>query len=48
MVFSVLYNPATGVLNGDTGVVVASQTPEGTPVRMAVIDALLERGTSNE
>lgn len=28
---------ATGVLNGDTGVVVASQTPDGTPVRMAVI-----------
>lgn len=29
---------ATGVLNGDTGVIVASRTPEGTPVRMAVID----------
>ncbi|WP_235585525.1 exodeoxyribonuclease V subunit alpha [Serinicoccus chungangensis] len=29
---------ATGVLNGDTGVVVASQTPAGVPVRMAVID----------
>ncbi|WP_298887076.1 exodeoxyribonuclease V subunit alpha [uncultured Serinicoccus sp.] len=29
---------ATGVLNGDTGVVVASQTPAGAPVRMAVID----------
>jgi exodeoxyribonuclease V alpha subunit len=29
---------ATGVLNGDTGVVVASQTPDGTPVRMAVIE----------
>lgn len=29
---------ATGVLNGDTGVVVASQTPDGTPVRMAVVE----------
>ncbi|QFG69809.1 exodeoxyribonuclease V subunit alpha [Ornithinimicrobium pratense] len=29
---------ATGVLNGDTGVVVASQRPDGTPVRMAVIE----------
>ncbi len=29
---------ANGVLNGDTGVVVASQTPDGTPVRMAVIE----------
>ncbi|WP_010146182.1 exodeoxyribonuclease V subunit alpha [Serinicoccus profundi] len=29
---------ATGVLNGDTGVVVASQTSGGVPVRMAVID----------
>ncbi|MFK5582875.1 exodeoxyribonuclease V subunit alpha [Serinicoccus sp. LYQ131] len=29
---------ATGVLNGDTGVVVASRTSEGVPVRMAVID----------
>jgi exodeoxyribonuclease V alpha subunit len=29
---------ATGVLNGDTGVVVSSQTPDGTPVRMAVIE----------
>lgn len=29
---------ATGVLNGDTGVVVASTTPDGTPVRMAVIE----------
>lgn len=29
---------ATGVLNGDTGVVVASQTPQGVAVRMAVID----------
>ena len=29
---------ATGVLNGDTGVVVASQKPDGTPVRMAVIE----------
>src|SRR5690606_29695826 len=29
---------ATGVLNGDTGVVVASSTPAGVPVRMAVID----------
>ena len=29
---------ATGVLNGDTGVVVASSTPDGTPVRMAVIE----------
>ena len=29
---------ATGVLNGDTGVVVASSTPEGAPVRMAVIE----------
>lgn len=28
----------TGVLNGDTGVVVASQKPDGTPVRMAVIE----------
>lgn len=29
---------ATGVLNGDTGVIVASFTPAGVPVRMAVID----------
>lgn len=29
---------ATGVLNGDTGVIVASSTPDGTPVRMAVIE----------
>lgn len=29
---------ATGVLNGDTGVVVASRTPDGTPVRMAVVE----------
>lgn len=29
---------ATGVLNGDTGVIVASQTSDGTPVPMAVID----------
>ncbi|GAA5164159.1 exodeoxyribonuclease V subunit alpha [Ornithinimicrobium tianjinense] len=29
---------ANGVLNGDTGVVVASRTPEGTPVRMAVVE----------
>ncbi|WP_202865373.1 exodeoxyribonuclease V subunit alpha [Ornithinimicrobium sufpigmenti] len=29
---------ATGVLNGDTGVVVASTRPDGTPVRMAVIE----------
>ncbi|MDO5740883.1 MAG: exodeoxyribonuclease V subunit alpha [Ornithinimicrobium sp.] len=29
----------TGVLNGDTGVVVASQKPDGTPVRMAVIES---------
>ena len=29
---------ATGVLNGDTGVVVASTTPDGTPVRTAVIE----------
>ncbi|MFN2320676.1 MAG: exodeoxyribonuclease V subunit alpha [Dermatophilaceae bacterium] len=29
---------ATGVLNGDTGVVVASTTPDGTPVRMAVVE----------
>ena len=29
---------ATGVLNGDIGVVVASSTPEGVPVRMAVIE----------
>ena len=29
---------ANGVLNGDTGVVVASQTPDGTPVRMAVVE----------
>ena len=29
---------ATGVLNGDTGVVVASTTPDGTPVRVAVIE----------
>ncbi|NLW98838.1 MAG: exodeoxyribonuclease V subunit alpha [Actinomycetales bacterium] len=29
---------ATGVLNGDTGVIVASSTPAGVPVRMAVID----------
>lgn len=29
---------ATGVLNGDTGVIVASTTPDGTPVRMAVIE----------
>jgi exodeoxyribonuclease V alpha subunit len=29
---------ATGVLNGDTGVVVASSTPDGTAVRMAVIE----------
>ena len=29
---------ATGVLNGDTGVVVASQTSAGVPVRMALID----------
>ncbi|AXH96444.1 exodeoxyribonuclease V subunit alpha [Ornithinimicrobium avium] len=28
----------TGVLNGDTGVVVASHKPDGTPVRMAVIE----------
>ena len=28
---------ATGVLNGDTGVVVAAQRPDGTPVRMAVV-----------
>ena len=29
---------ATGVLNGDTGVVVASRRSDGTPVRMAVIE----------
>ena len=29
---------ATGVLNGDTGVVVQSAKPDGTPVRMAVIE----------
>ncbi|MGC5584573.1 exodeoxyribonuclease V subunit alpha [Ornithinimicrobium sp. W1665] len=29
---------ANGVLNGDTGVVVASRTPDGTPVRMAVVE----------
>lgn len=29
---------ATGVLNGDTGVIVASSTPDGIPVRMAVIE----------
>ncbi len=29
---------ANGVLNGDTGVVVASRTPDGAPVRMAVIE----------
>ena len=29
---------ATGVLNGDNGVVVASRKPDGTPVRMAVIE----------
>jgi exodeoxyribonuclease V alpha subunit len=29
---------ATGVLNGDTGVIVAATTPDGTPVRMAVIE----------
>ena len=29
---------ATGVLNGDTGVIIASSTPDGTPVRMAVIE----------
>lgn len=29
---------ATGVLNGDTGVIVASHKPDGTPVRMAVIE----------
>ncbi|WP_022925754.1 exodeoxyribonuclease V subunit alpha [Serinicoccus marinus] len=29
---------ATGVLNGDTGVVVASQTSAGVPVRMAAVD----------
>ena len=29
---------ATGVLNGDTGVIVASTAPDGTPVRVAVIE----------
>lgn len=29
---------ATGVLNGDTGVVVAAQKPDGTRVRMAVVE----------
>ena len=29
---------ATGVFNGDTGVIVASVRPDGTPVRMAVIE----------
>ncbi|MFK5633659.1 MULTISPECIES: exodeoxyribonuclease V subunit alpha [unclassified Ornithinimicrobium] len=29
---------ATGVLNGDTGVVVQSRKPDGTPVRMAVVE----------
>ncbi|USQ76138.1 exodeoxyribonuclease V subunit alpha [Ornithinimicrobium cryptoxanthini] len=29
---------ATGVLNGDTGVIVASHKPDGTPVRMAVVE----------
>ncbi|ANS79744.1 Exodeoxyribonuclease V alpha chain [Serinicoccus hydrothermalis] len=34
---------ATGVLNGDTGVVVASQTSAGVPVRMAAIDGAAGR-----